>query len=184
MRIISGKAKGRKLLPPATDVTRPTLDRVKEAIFSMLYDKTEDAVVVDVFSGTGSLGLEAASRWAKKVYLFDRDDESFSRLSQNVKNLEFEDFCFPIKGDSYRSLERLIQKGEIFDLIFIDPPYAKEMIPKAIEIVSENKGLKEDGLIVCKIDSKEEIYQGNGDIDLVRQKKYGNTTVLFYEYAE
>ena len=184
MRIISGKAKGRKILAPATMVTRPTLDRIKEAIFNILYDKAIDANVVDVFSGTGSLGLEAASRGAKKCYLFDRDDETFSRLEQNVKNLKFEDVCTPIKGDSYKSLEMLAKRGEQFDIIFIDPPYAKEMIPKAIEIVTNEKALKDDGIIVCKIDSGEDIYEGNEEIILTEKRKYGNTTVLFYEYTE
>ena len=97
MRIISGKARGRKLIPPATMETRPTLDRVKEAMFSMIQGYIPDAVVVDVFAGTGSLGLEAASRGAKEVYLVDKSPITFPLLKENVENLKFQDFCFPIK---------------------------------------------------------------------------------------
>ena len=172
MRIIAGKARGRKLIPPATMETRPTLDRVKEAMFSTIQNYLLDAVVIDVFAGTGSLGLEAASRGAKEVYLVDKSAVTFPLLKENIKNLKFEDFCFPLNMDSY----------EVMDVIFIDPPYCKEMIPEAIKIVKENNMLARDGIIVTKIDSIEEIYEGYEDIKLFKNKKYGNTTVCYYKY--
>lgn len=185
MRVIAGIARGRKLLGPEGDaVTRPTLDRVKESIFSIIQNYIQDAVVVDVFSGTGSLGIEAASRGAEKCYLIDRNKVTFSYLSQNVQNLKFEDICTCVNGDSYENLKKLGKKGIKFDIIFIDPPYAKEMIPPAISIVEEQESLKRDGIIVCKIDSSEEIYEGGKKIELVDKRKYGNTTVLFYKYRE
>lgn len=184
MRIISGKAKGRKILSPESMVTRPTLDRVKESIFNIIQGKTVDAIAVDVFSGTGSLGLEVASRYAEKVYLIDKDDATFSLLKKNVENLKFEDVCECCKGDSYEWLKKFANKSIEFDLIFIDPPYAREMIPPIMDIISDGKLLKNDGLIVCKIDSGEEIFQGNEKIGLINTRKYGNTTVLFYEYRE
>ena len=177
MRIIAGKARGRKLIPPATMETRPTLDRVKEAMFSMIQNYIPDAVVVDVFAGTGSLGLEAASRGAKEVYLVDKSNTTFPLLKENVENLKFQDFCFPLNIDSYDALNMLSKKGKCFDIIFIDPPYCKEMIPKAIEIIKDNNMLKRDGIIVTKIDSIEDIYEGYKDITLLKSKKYGNTTV-------
>ena len=120
MRIIAGKAKGRKLIPPATLETRPTLDRVKEAMFSMIQGYIPNAVVVDVFAGTGSLGLEAASRGAKEVYLVDKSSTTFPLLKENVKNLKFEEFCNPMNMDSYDALRLLAKKGKKFDLIFIE----------------------------------------------------------------
>lgn len=184
MRIIAGKAKGRKLIPPATMETRPTLDRVKEAMFSMILGYIPDAVAIDVFAGTGSLGLEAASRGAKEVYLVDKSPITFPLLKENVENLKFSDFCFPLNMDSYEALRSLAKKGKIFDLIFIDPPYCKEMIPEAMKIIKENNLLQEDGLIVTKIDSIEEIYEGYEDIKLTKSRKYGNTTVCFYKICE
>ena len=139
MRIIAGKARGRKLIPPATMETRPTLDRVKEAMFSTIQNYLLDATVIDVFAGTGSLGLEAASRGAKEVYLVDKSAVTFPLLKQNVENLKFSDFCFPLNMDSYEVLRKLASKGKVMDVIFIDPPYCKEMIPEAIKIVEENK---------------------------------------------
>lgn len=182
MRIIAGKAKGRKLIPPATMETRPTLDRVKEAMFSMILGYIPNAVAIDVFAGTGSLGLEAASRGAKEVYLIDKSAITFPLLKENVENLKFTDFCFPLNMDSYEALRSLARKGKIFDLIFIDPPYCKEMIPEAMKIIKENNLLQKDGLIVTKIDTIEEIYEGYEDIALTKSRKYGNTTVCFYKY--
>ena len=107
MRIIAGKARGRKLIPPATMETRPTLDRVKEAMFSMILGYIHDAVAIDVFAGTGSLGLEAASRGAKEVYLVDKSPITFPLLKQNIENLKFSDSCFPLNMDSYEALKSL-----------------------------------------------------------------------------
>ncbi|WP_243129521.1 16S rRNA (guanine(966)-N(2))-methyltransferase RsmD [Clostridium sp. HBUAS56017] len=182
MRIIAGKAKGHKLISPETMETRPTLDRVKEAMFSSIQGFLRDAVVVDVFAGTGSLGLEAASRGANEVYLVDKSPVTFPLLKQNVDNLNFSDFCTPLNMDSYEALKMLSKKGKKFDIIFIDPPYCKEMIPEAMKIVKEDDMLVENGIVVTKIDTIEEIYEGYEDLKLTKSKKYGNTTVCFYQY--
>lgn len=184
MRIIAGKAKGRKLIPPATMETRPTMDRVKEAMFSMILGYVPNAVAIDIFAGTGSLGLEAASRGAKEVYLIDKSPITFPLLKENIENLKFGEFCFPLNMDSYEALRGLAKKGKIFNLIFIDPPYCKEMIPEAMKIIKENNLLEKDGLIVTKIDTIEEKYEGYEDIVLTQSRKYGNTTVCFYKYKE
>lgn len=184
MRIISGSAKGRKLFSPEGMGTRPTLDRIKESIFNIIQGRVEESIVIDVFSGTGSLGLEAASRGAKECYLIDKGDITFSYLKKNVENLGFEDICKCYNKDSYEVLSELGRKGVIFDLIFIDPPYLKDMIPPAVKIISEFKMLKNDGIIITKIDSKENIYKGNEFIKLADYRKYGNTTVCFYNFGE
>lgn len=184
MRIIAGKARGRKLIPPATMETRPTLDRVKEAMFSIIQGYIPDAVAIDVFAGTGSLGLEAASRGAKEVYLIDKSSSTFPLLKQNIENLKLENICTPLNMDSYEALKMLNKKGIVFDIIFIDPPYCKEMIPEAMKIIKANNMLGENGIIVTKIDSIEEIYDGYKDIKLIQSRKYGNTTVCFYKYEE
>lgn len=184
MRIISGIARGRKLFPPASMITRPTLDRVKESIFDIIQNEVPYSVVLDAFAGTGSLGLEAVSRGAKSCILIDQSPETYSLLRKNVENLEFDDKCQTINMDSYKALENLGDKNEEFDLIFIDPPYSKDMIPPAVDIITNKNMLKKDGLIVTKIDSEEEIYEGNKSIVLTRYKKYGNTTICFYKYKE
>lgn len=182
MRIIAGKARGHKLLSPATMETRPTLDRVKEAMFSSIQMRIPNAVVVDVFAGTGSLGLEAASRGAKEVYLVDKSSVTYPLLQKNIESLKFGDFCTSLNTDAYEALRMLNKKGIKFDIIFIDPPYCKEMIPEALKIIDENKMLNEDGIIVTKIDTIEEIYEGYNGIKISKSKKYGNTTVCYYTY--
>lgn len=184
MRIIAGLAKGRKLLSPEGMDTRPTLDRVKESIFNIIQNSVPYATVVDVFAGTGSLGLEAVSRGAKECYLVDKGNVTFPILKKNVENLNFSDKCTCLNMDSYSALEELARKKVVFDLIFIDPPYRKNMIPPAVDIISEKALLAKDGLIVTKIDSIEEIYHGNSEIELTNHKKYGNTTVCFYRYVK
>ena len=181
MRIISGSMRGTKLFTLEGENTRPTLDRVKEAMFSTIQNYILDSTVIDVFAGTGSLGLEAASRGAKEVYLVDKSNVTFPLLKKNVENLKFEEFCHPINSDSYEVLKNLAKKDIKFNLIFIDPPYCKEMIPEALKIVCENNLLNDEGIIVTKIDSIEEIYEGYGDIKLSKSKKYGNTTVCYYK---
>ena len=180
MRIISGKARGRKILSPETMETRPTLDRIKEAIFNIIQGYIPDAVAVDVFAGTGSLGLEAASRGAKECYLVDKSPVTFPILKKNIENLQFEDTCTALNMDAYMALKSLAAKGKVFDLIFIDPPYFKNLIPEAMQIVDDKKILHEDGIIVTKIDATEEIFEGTENIELFRTKKYGNTIVNLY----
>lgn len=184
MRIIAGIAKGKKILPPEDMGTRPTLDRVKENIFNIIQFRVYGTKVIDVFAGTGSLGLEAVSRGAKECYLVDKGEKSFGLLKQNVKNLNFEDKCTCLNMDSYEVLKMMASKGVSFDLIFIDPPYSKEMIPPAMQIINDNNLLNKDGFIVSKIDSGEEIFEGTDNIKLTNHRKYGNTTVCFYEYME
>ena len=181
MRIISGKSRGTKLHSLEGDTTRPTLDRVKESLFNIIQNEIQESFFLDLFSGSGAIGLEAASRGAKEVYLVDKSAVTFPLLKENVKNLKFDDFCFPLNKDSYDVLRDLAKKGKVMDVIFIDPPYCKEMIPEAMKIIEENKMLSEDGIIVTKIDSIEEIYEGYGSIKLYKSKKYGNTTVCYYK---
>ncbi len=184
MRIISGIAKGRKILSPEGMGTRPTLDRIKESIFNIIQHRVVGAKALDVFAGTGSLGLEAVSRGAVECYLIDKGEVTFKYLKQNVDNLNFNDKCKCFNIDSYTGLKEFGKKGLEFNLIFIDPPYLKEMIPLAVDIITEYNLLTKDGLIVAKIDSSEQLYSGNDSIELFDNRKYGNTTVCFYRYRE
>ena len=137
-----------------------------------------------------SKSIEQAGIWQVKYYLYYLKKRGvdglkakidYPLLKENVDNLKFSDFCFPLNKDSYDVLRDLAKKGKVMDVIFIDPPYCKEMIPEAMKIIEENKMLSEDGIIVTKIDSIEEIYEGYGSIKLYKSKKYGNTTVCYYK---
>jgi 16S rRNA (guanine966-N2)-methyltransferase len=185
MRIIAGLAKGRKLLAPVGfETTRPTLDRVKESMFSIIQDRIYGSRALDVFAGTGSLGLEAASRGAKRCILVDKSPETYGFLQKNIENLKFTDICRSLNMDSYKALEKLGAEGEVFDIIFIDPPYMKNMIPKAVEMIQELNLLEKDGIIVTKIDTQEQLYEGTDKIILSDYRRYGNTTICFYKFEE
>lgn len=184
MRIISGVARGRKILSPESSETRPTLDRIKESMFNIIQNKVYDSVVADIFSGTGSLGLEAASRGAKMTYLVDKSPSAFSFLKKNIENLKFDSVCKALNMDAYSALEKLHKDGVKLDVLFVDPPYLKNLIPQAIKIVAERDLLSEDGIIVTKIDTSEDIFEGYENIKLYDKRKYGNTTVCFYRRGE
>lgn len=185
MRIISGLARGRKILSPnGYDTTRPTLDRVKESMFNIIQSRIYGSTVLDLFAGTGSLGLEAVSRGASKCFLVDRDSDTFSSLEKNIENLKFLSRCSAMNMDSYKALEELGIKREAFDIIFIDPPYKKNMIPPSVKIIERENLLIPDGIIVTKIDASEKIYIGTSNIILTDHRKYGNTTLCFYKYKE
>lgn len=184
MRIISGLAKGRKILSPVGMNTRPTLDRIKQSIFNIIQNDVYGTMALDMFAGTGSLGLEAVSRGAKYCYLVDKGSETYSFLKKNIENLGFQDKSEALNMDSYEALSFFQKKGITFDLIFIDPPYLKDMIPPAINKIYEKNLLNKDGMIVSKIDTSETIYEGNEFIRLYDSRKYGNTTVCFYKFRE
>ena len=185
MRIITGKAKGRKLISPdGSDVTRPTLDRIKQSIFNIIQNHLDyDSKVLDLFAGTGSLGLEACSRGAKITYLCDRNYTIFSYLKKNIENLGFRDNAFAIKGEFDQNLRRFHRKDK-FDLIFVDPPYNTDYVEKSITLIDELEILKSNGIIVTKISSSENKFIESQNIVLYDYRKYGNTIVCFYRYKE
>lgn len=139
MRVISGKFRGRKLVCPEGLDVRPTTDRVKENLFNLLQFRIQDSVVLDLFSGSGALGIEAISRGAKEVWFADQSVKSIACLKENLRNAEFEGGI--LTADFRAALERL--SGKKFDLIFLDPPYsvnATEVVETAIK-----RGLLKDG---------------------------------------
>ena len=139
LRIISGKAKGTKLETLEGLDTRPTLDRVKEALFSIIQFKLWDAKVLDLFSGSGALGLESISRGAKEAYLCDNSKKAIEIIKQNVKKTHFESNANIINKDYKKCLEDL--KDNQFDIIFLDPPYNSNYGIEAVRIITENNML-------------------------------------------
>lgn len=194
MRIIAGIRKGHKLLGPLNgnketkvgdpNATRPTLDRVKEAMFSIINHKIYASTVLDLFAGTGSLGLECASRGAKEVILCDNYKETYDLLVENIDKLRFNKECKTMFSDYKDSLNRLSREKKTFNIIFIDPPYLNNMIPPCLEYINKEKLLEKDGVIVTKVDSGEIILEESGDLEMVMSRKYGNTTLVFYQWKE
>ena len=147
MRVITGIARGRRLKEPNGMETRPTADRVKEAIFSSIQFEVEGRKVLDLFGGTGQMGIEALSRGATHCTFVDLQKQAVAIIRENVNSTGFADQSTVIQGDALAFLSRCQEK---FDLIFLDPPYGSGLLEKAMELITTIDIVSENGIIVCE----------------------------------
>lgn len=171
MRIISGKYKGKNLKGFSIDGTRPTMDRVKESLFGIIQNKLINSNCLDLFSGSGSLGLEALSNGANSCVFVDKNKEVIDILKSNLLNIEN---TIIIKKDYESYLKECNTK---FDIIFLDPPYELNLISLSIKLILKNNLLNENGLIICEYE-KEKI---EFDLEIIKEKKYGSTNIRIYK---
>ena len=180
MRIISGKARGTKLYTlDGLEVTRPTLDRVKESMFNIISDEIYGAKVLDLFAGSGAIGLEFASRGARKVYMCDCSKQAIEIINKNAQKAHLEEVDI-YKGDYLEVLLKL--KNEKFDLIYIDTPYKNNYIKKSIEKIIELDIINRDGKIIAETDDPKKIIDDINKIDvidIIDQRKYGRISLIF-----
>ncbi|MEA1976034.1 MAG: 16S rRNA (guanine(966)-N(2))-methyltransferase RsmD [Bacillota bacterium] len=174
MRVISGKAGGIKLDSLEGNETRPTTDRVKESLFSSIQFEIRNSKVLDLFSGSGALGIEASSRGAKEVVLIEQNKKCEISIMNNIKKTRLTNIKLYIKD----SFDFLSQTTEKFDIIFLDPPYKKELEIKAIEYILKYNILKENGLIIIEKDKKDKLNFDFEGLELIKEKKYGNTVIV------
>lgn len=184
MRIISGKAKGNILISPSGLTTRPTADKVKEAIFNMIQTRIYDATIIDLFSGSGNLGIEALSRDAKKAYFVDNNKNSIQVINQNLKKTNLIDTATVIQMDVIASIEKMSLSGVRADIIFLDPPYLKGFVDVVLEAIFSFKLLDSDGIIVVEHDKSDEVSNVIHNLENYRIKYYGNTAISFYRLRE
>lgn len=181
MRIISGTARGTKLFTLDGTNTKPTLDRVKESLFNIIKNDLNDAVVLDLFSGSGALGLEAVSRGAKLAVLCDCNINAIKIIKKNIEKTRLTDKIILIKEDFIKALEQVRNQMLKFDVVFLDPPYETDFVYKALEKILEFNILKEDALVVIETDEvnriKNEIKMLN--INVFDERKYGRVSLIF-----
>lgn len=144
MRIISGTARGTKLFTLEGLDTRPTLDRVKEPLFNIINFDLEDAVVLDLFAGSGALGLEAISRGAKKVFLCEKNRNAANIVEKNIEKTKFQDQAVLVRNDFEKAISFIEQLNEKIDVVFIDPPYKTDLIKKSLEKILDSDILNDD----------------------------------------
>ena len=180
MRIVAGTAKNRKIKSKKGNSTRPTMERIKEAIFSILNPYVGDSRFLDLFSGTGNMALEAVSRGVKKAIMIEDDAEALRIIIENVNNLGFQDKCRAYKNDVFRAIEILSKKGEKFDIIFMDPPYKQELCTRVIKLISKKGILAEDGIIVAEHHFKEDLADEIGEFKKIDERDYGGKQITFF----
>ena len=176
MRVISGKYKGKNLIGFDIEGTRPTMDRVKESLFGIIQNKIKNSIVLDLFAGSGSLGIEAISNGALEVYFIDNNIELINIIKKNTSNMD--DKIHIMKSDYKNALELLKNSNIKFDIIFLDPPYKLNLINDCLDKIVKYNLLNEDGIIVCEYET-EEIY--NSSLKLVKDKKYGSKKIKIFE---
>ena len=181
MRIISGTARGTKLYTLDGMNTRPTLDRVKEPLFNIINFDLEDAVVLDLFAGSGALGLEAISRGAKKAFFCEKNREAALVVEKNIEKTKFNDKAILIKADFEKAIMQLQNQNEKIDVVFIDPPYKTDFVKKSIDALLVAKILNDNFIIIVETDEPGRILDDikNIDIDVYDTRKYGRVSLLF-----
>jgi len=179
MRIISGSLKGKKLLTPGKGSLRPTSDRVKESMFNILGKEVEGKVVLDLFSGTGNVGIEALSRGARRVTFVENTREAYRLTEKNLLACRMEGRSEILLKEVDRGLRFLKAKAECFDLIFMDPPYEKGFVRKTVEILGAVKIYHEDSLLVIEHTRREPLPELSGSWHLIRQRRVGDTLLSF-----
>jgi len=182
VRIIGGKFKGRKLRSVRGTRTRPTSERTREAIFNIIAFQVHDVNVLDLFAGTGALGIEALSRGAQSAVFIDISKPSLSILRENLAGLSVEGSTRVIRWDLAANLNCLLSMPKAFDLVFMDPPYTKNLIKPALDHLHTSQSLDSDARVIVEHSQREPVDPDPLLFDIVDQRKYGKTLVSFLEY--
>lgn len=180
LRVISGSAKGHKLKTKEGNSTRPTTDRVKESLFNIIAGYLEDALVLDIYAGTGSLGIEALSRGAKEAVFVDQSRECAGIIRDNLVHTKLLEKSQIINSDVRSAVLKLSDAGRKFDLIFMDPPYRKNFVEETLNYLANSDIIIDNGLIVAEHEETDKVPEQVGEIKLFRSQKYGKTILSFY----
>ena len=184
MRIIGGSRKGRKLVEWKETGIRPMRDFVRSALFSILDDFIPEADFLDLFCGTGSVGLEALSRGARSCMFVDRAPGSCGIARRNLEALDFLTEGRVMEADAIAMVDELARRGRRFDIVFIGPPYYQELVPATLTALADAKVLVEDFVVVAEIHYTESAAEAYGVLEGVDERRYGDNQLLFYRRAD
>jgi len=183
MRVIAGDYKGRRLKAVPGLNTRPTTDKVKESMFNIIGQLFAGGTALDLFAGTGGLGIEALSRGIDRAVFIDKDFKAIQTIKENVRELGLSDRAEVYKNDARRALEQLAERGVLFELVFLDPPYQKTLFYEELILQMQELGLLLDGAVI--------VAEHSADVELPdrydaavrwRQATYGEISISFYRY--
>jgi len=182
MRVIAGEAKGRKLLSVPGQATRPITDRVKESLFNILGGRVVNALFLDLFAGTGSVGIEALSRGARRAVFVERNRQALQVIAKNLKMTDLADRAQVVGSDVFKFLRG--EFDEKFDIVYIAPPQYKGLWARTLLALDGRELLADEGLIVAQIHPKEFAPLDLKSLQLADQRKYGSTLLCFYTRPE
>lgn len=178
MRVIAGELKGRRFEGPPGEGTRPTSDKVREALFAILFDRVEGARILDGFAGSGALSFEALSRGAAHCTLVERDRRALAQIKKNIDHLRVTDVTCVMGGDFLQICSRLY---EPFDIIFFDPPYHAGLLDDALAAVVNHNLLAPGGLVICEFARREGPVLTPPGLCATDERRYGSTYLRFYQ---
>ncbi|MDF9408121.1 16S rRNA (guanine(966)-N(2))-methyltransferase RsmD [Pelotomaculum isophthalicicum JI] len=183
LRIIAGIAKKRQLKAPRGLQVRPTSDRVKEALFNILGSSISGSSFLDLFAGTGNVGIEALSRGADRAVFVEKDIKNIRIIKENLNITGLEVNARLLCLNVNKAIALLGQEGQVYDLIFIDPPYLKDLVSSTLNDIIKNGLLKPGGTIIVESSKKDPMPRdAAASLRLLRQEKYGDTLLSFYNY--
>ncbi|WP_394232634.1 16S rRNA (guanine(966)-N(2))-methyltransferase RsmD [Niallia oryzisoli] len=182
MRVVSGSCKGVSLKAVPGTSTRPTTDKVKEAMFNMIGPYFNGGMGLDLFAGSGGLGIEALSRGLDQVIFVDRDGKAIGTIRDNIHKCGLEQRVEVYRNDAERAIKAVSKRNLAFQYIFLDPPYKKQQLEKLLDMISQQNLLNKTGAIICEHGSDIELPQTVGNFTKNRQEKYGIIAVSIYGY--
>ena len=185
MRVVGGSARGRKLVSPHKKAeVRPTLDRVKESVFSSIQHLVPESTVIDLYAGAGTLGIEALSRYADKAYFVDCSTEQIQLVKKNLQITGFERRAELICQHVETAIRYLNLNEVSGDIIFLDPPYGTKLAEKTLTWIDQSRILAVEGIIIVEHDINEILPDHFQQIECYKDKKYGTTRISFYQLRE
>lgn len=184
VRVVSGIKKGLHLKAVPGTSTRPTTDKVKEAIFNIIGPYFDGGVGLDLFGGSGGLGIEALSRGIDKMIFVDRDQKAIQTIKGNLETCRLQDQAEVYRNDAVRALKAIVKRDITFDVIFLDPPYKQQKLTELIEEISKHQLLTNAGVIIAEHDSEVVLEKSIGNFELVRHEEYGIIGVSIFRYEE
>ncbi|TCT26892.1 16S rRNA (guanine966-N2)-methyltransferase [Melghiribacillus thermohalophilus] len=185
MRVISGTLKGRQIKPVPSRMTRPTADKVKEAMFQIIGPFLDGGLVLDLFAGSGNLGIEALSRGAERTIFVDRHPRAIQTIYENIRNLHIQDQAEVYKTDAFRALKAASKRGLMFDYIFLDPPYEKCSYTALFEAILNHTLIHSESIIICEHTADEQLPEEFGKLAAFKSEIYGKTTgITLYRLLE
>ncbi|WCN39045.1 16S rRNA (guanine(966)-N(2))-methyltransferase RsmD [Aneurinibacillus uraniidurans] len=180
MRVVSGSKKGHPLQAVSGKGTRPTVDKVKESIFNMIGPYFDGGLALDLYAGTGGLGIEALSRGVERCIFIDANRKAVSVVYKNLDATGLRDQAEVYCNDANRALNALAKRELVFDLVFLDPPYAEQKIESQLGIMNDHGLLASGALIVAEHDAKDKMCEQIADIVKIRETTYGQTVITIY----